>query len=192
MQIFFSTQKGAEEDEASLLGADDIPVVQHRPSLLPRPSIASFSSYDASRVHYSAPIQPMTTQEILSSGTFLCLFLSLLLNGIWCQTTSGLFKVHYFEKCRKTHSPSPGLRPNVHPRRLLPGHRQLIWGSGQLPEPNFLGRRCRPGQCHKFLLHTFHHSFQSFVPLSLSDLLPTGHERCMCRRRRSHVDPGPG
>jgi hypothetical protein len=78
-----------------LLGADDIPpVVQHRPSLLPRPSIASFSSYDASRVHYSAPVQPMTTREILSSGTFLCLFLSLLLNGIWCQTTSGLFKVH--------------------------------------------------------------------------------------------------
>jgi hypothetical protein len=82
-----NNQEVEEEEDEGI--PEEAPLLTGR-SLLSRNSIVSSSSY-APSMHYNAPT--LSTRMMLTSGTFFCLFFTLLLNGIWVQTTSGLFKV---------------------------------------------------------------------------------------------------
>nr|CAD2168020.1 unnamed protein product [Meloidogyne enterolobii] len=83
-----------EENKDQEIESQKRPLLKSRCSITSSHSHTSYGIITTTTAALSLTAPTISTKKVLTSDTFICLFLTLLLNGIWVQTTSGLFKAY--------------------------------------------------------------------------------------------------
>uniref|UniRef100_A0A914L9L9 Oxalate:formate antiporter n=1 Tax=Meloidogyne incognita TaxID=6306 RepID=A0A914L9L9_MELIC len=83
-----------EENKDQEIESQKRPLLKSRCSITSSHSHTSYGIITTTTAALSLTAPTISTKKVLNSDTFICLFLTLLLNGIWVQTTSGLFKAY--------------------------------------------------------------------------------------------------
>lgn len=90
----FHDEKESEDENKEDKESQKRPLLKSRSSITSSHSHTSYGLITTTTAALYLTSPTISTKKVLTSDTFICLFMTLLLNGIWVQTTSGLFKAY--------------------------------------------------------------------------------------------------